>query len=111
MSESHKGKHVGEKNGMFGKKGKDNPTYGEKNGMWGKPAPNRSKVICITTGRIFDCIKDAKKHYSCSNISECCRGKIQSAGKLPNGTPLKWKYLKDYNNEFKGILMNPITNK
>ena len=94
LSEEHK-KKISEK------------VSGEKNGMWGKPSPNRSKVICTTTGKIFDCIKDAEKHYKCSNISSCCRKKTQSAGKL-NGTPLQWKYVKDYNNDCKGILINPI---
>ena len=71
----------------------------------------KQKVICITTGKIFNTIKEAEKYYKCNGISRCCRKKIQSAGKLPNGTPLKWKYVKDYNNEFKGILINPITDK
>ena len=109
ISESNKGKQAGKNNPMFGKKGKDNPTYGEKNGMWGKPAANRSKVICVTTGEKFDSIKEASGHYNVtqSNISSCCIGVRKSAGKL-NGTPLKWKYLKDYNNDFKGILINTI---
>ena len=74
---------------------------GEKSGMWGKPAPNRSKVICITTCKIFDCIKDAGNHYNVaySNISNCCKGKRKSAGKLKDGTPLQWKYY--YDNESK----------
>ena len=53
------------------------------------------KVICITTGKTFDCIKDAEKHYSCGGISKCCRGKRKHAGKL-NGVQLQWKYLEDY---------------
>ena len=111
FSEEHK-KNISEANKgrKFSEEHKQNigeSVSGEKNGMWGKPSPNRSKVICTTTGKIFDCIKDAEKHYKCSNISSCCRKKTQSAGKL-NGTPLKWKYLKDYNNDFKGILINPI---
>ena len=67
------------------------------------------KVICVTTGEIFDCIKDASDYYNVahSNISKCCKGKLKSVGKL-NGTPLQWKYLKDYNNDCKGILINPI---
>ena len=93
ISEANKG----EKNGMYGKKGKDNPTYGEKNGMWGKPSPNRRKVICITTGEKFDSIKDAAIHYNIkkNNISNCCRGKLNHVGKL-NDVPLQWKYLEDY---------------
>ena len=109
----------GENNPMFGKnpyanktpeemeeigKKKSEAVSGEKNGMWGKG----KKVICITTGKIFDCIKDASNYYKCNNISACCRKKIQSAGKLSGWIELQWKYLEDYNNEFKGILINPI---
>ena len=71
------------------------------------------KVICITTGKIFNSCKEAGSYYNIApdNVSSCCRGIIyKSVGKL-NGERLKWKYLKDYNNEFKGILMNPIMNK
>ena len=100
-SNSMKGKNAGEKSGMWGKKGKDNPTYGEKSGMWGKPAANRRKVICITTCKKFDCIKDACDWYNVakSSISNCCKGKYKHAGKLQDGTPLQWMYLEDYNNE------------
>ena len=66
------------------------------------------KVICITTGRIFNSQKEASNYYKCSNIYVCCKGRLKSAGKLSDGTPLQWKYLEDYNNEFKGILINPI---
>ena len=57
----------------------------------------KQKVICITTGKIFNTIKEAKKYYKCNNISACCRKKIPSAGKLSDGTKLQWEYLKDYN--------------
>ena len=69
------------------------------------------KVICVTTGEIFNSFKEASNYYNVphSNISHCCRGIRKSAGKLPNRTKLQWKYVKDYNNEFKGILINPIT--
>ena len=67
------------------------------------------KVICITTGKIFNSQTEASNYYKCCHIYDCCKGALKSAGKLPNGTPLKWKYLENYNNEFKGILMNPIT--
>ena len=69
----------------------------------------KQKVICITTGKIFNMIKEASNYYKCNNISACCRGGYKSAGKLPNGTKLQWKFLEDYDNEFKGILINPIT--
>ena len=96
-SESMKGKNKGKhhskeykKNMSESMKGK---MVGEKNGMWGKPAPNRIKVMCITTGETFDSIKDASDHYraAISNISACCRGRLKSAGKL-NGIKLQWKY-------------------
>lgn len=123
-------KNSGKKNPMFGKNAYANKTpeemeeigkkksnslkgkmAGEKSPMWGKPSHNRSKVICITTCKIFDCIKDAEKYYSCSNISACCREKYKYAGKLQDDTKLQWKYVKDYNNDCKGILINPIMNK
>ena len=69
------------------------------------------KVICVTTGKIFNSFKEASNYYKCSHISDCCKGTLKSAGKLPNDIPLKWKYVKDYNNDFKGILINPIIDK
>ena len=66
------------------------------------------KVICITTGKIFNSQKEAGNYYKCSNICICCKGRLKSAGKLPNGTKLQWKYLENYDyNDFKGILINP----
>ena len=117
----------GEKSGMWGKNPYANKTEeemeiisnkksnsmkgknaGEKNGMWGKPSPNRSKVICITTGKTFNSVTKASNHYKVarSGISNCCRGKCKHAGELQDGTKLQWKYLEDYNNDFKGILIN-----
>lgn len=65
------------------------------------------KVVCITTGKIFDSITEAGNYYKSSHISDCCKGKRKSSGVL-NHVPLQWRYLEDYNNEFKGILINPI---
>ena len=127
MSESHKGKNVGENNGMWGKipwnKGKEvseesrqkmseshkgiKPSEEAKRKM-SENSGRKRKVICITTGKIFDTIKDAEKYYSCCGISQCCTGKRKSAGKLSGWIELQWKYLEDYNNDFKGILMIPI---
>ena len=123
----------GEKNGMFGKNAYANKTEEEmeeirrkkSNSMKGKNKGKKSedhkkklseamkrknngkKVICVTTGKIFNSIKDASNYYKCGSIHKCCKGKLKSAGKL-NGTKLQWKYVKDYNNDFKGILINPI---
>ena len=60
---------------------------------------NSRKVQCVTTGRKFNTIKEAGEYYLLSNstissITQCCRGKIKSAGKHPvTGEKLKWKYL------------------
>ena len=64
----------------------------------GKRPRNRS-VICITTGEIFNTIKDATERYHvhATNISQCCRGKVKHTGQLPDGTPLEWRYI-DLNN-------------
>ena len=123
----------GEKNPMWGKKEFDNKTTEEMEIIGRKisekakskkfseehkqklseshKGKTSKKVICITTGKIFNSIKEAGNYYNVvkSNISACCRKKIQSAGKLPNGTQLQWKYVKDYDDEFNGILINPIT--
>lgn len=48
-------------------------------------------VYCITTNEWFDNARIAGEKYNVnpSSISSCCRGKLNSAGKL-NGQPLKW---------------------
>ena len=128
----NKGKMVGEKNPMFGKNAYANKTEeemeeirkkksesmkgkmaGEKNPMWGKPSHNRRKVICITTGKIFNSVTEASNYYNVARntISFCCKVKLKSAGKLQDGTKLQWKYLENYDNEFNGILINPVTDK
>ena len=94
-------------------KGENNPIYGTHRSEETKRKISEAiskKVICVTTGKIFNSIKDAEKHYKCGKISKCGKGKVKSAGKL-NGERLQWMYLEDYNNEFKGILINPIINK
>ena len=89
-----------------------NDKIGENNPMWGKKRPEISgknnyhamPVICITTNKIFNTVTDGAKYYKChqGEISNCCRGwrmikgkkyNVKSAGKLPDGTKLVWKYL------------------
>lgn len=60
---------------------------------------NKKKIICTTTGEIFDSIKyGADKYYlkNPSNITVVCNGKKKSAGKLSDGTKLQWMYYEDF---------------
>ena len=53
------------------------------------------KVICLTTGEVFNSTIEASKKYglkSKSAISMVCTGKRKHSGKLPDGTKLSWKY-------------------
>ena len=56
------------------------------------------KNICITTGEIFKTLKQSSDKYdiSMSAICQCCNNEKNSAGKLPDGTPLKWMYYEDF---------------
>ena len=56
-------------------------------------------VVCVTTGDVFDSIKNAAKQYNihANNIAQCCRGSIKHAGRL-NGQLLEWQYVTDYLN-------------
>ena len=66
----------------------------------GSKHPSSRKVQCITTGKKFNCIKDAGEYYGLSQsitdagITKCCQGKLKSAGKHPiTEEKLKWKYI------------------
>ena len=57
---------------------------------------NSQKIICITTGKIFNSQSEAGRYYNVpqSNISKCLRGERVSAGKHPaTGEKLIWKKL------------------
>lgn len=61
----------------------------------GENHPRARKVICITTGEIFNYIKEAGEKYNVhsTDISKCCKGKYKSAGKHPTtGEKLVWQY-------------------
>jgi len=71
------------------------------------------KVICITTGEIFNSIYEASlngRETIRPNISACCKGKHKSAGKSITGEPLVWMYYNKYllktGDEIKSILSN-----
>ena len=89
MSEARKG----DKNPMYGRTGEKSPMYGRT----GEKHPNSKKVICLTTGQIFNCIKEAQKWLGKGNIYKCCNGESKHAGKHPlTGERLHWMYYSDY---------------
>ena len=63
----------------------------------GENHPRATKVICLNTLEVFDYIKEGAKKYNIgdTNIITCCNGGIKYSGKL-DGTPLVWRYLKDF---------------
>ena len=126
LSEEHKSNisksQSGENHPMYGKrhseetkrkmseskKGKESPRKGVKLSeetkrklSESKKGQNSKKVICITTNKIFDSIKEASDFYNCnkSDITQCCKGKRKTSGKLSDGTKLKWEYYKYVNTE------------
>ena len=79
-----------EDNAREAQKGKSKPQSEEhrrKNSeaKKGSKNPSATKVLCVETGMVFNCIKDASiwlgiKHTKgYSNISSCCRGKSKTA--------------------------------
>ena len=96
------------------RKQKSKATKGGKN-------PRAKAVICISSveknydRKIFAFIGEAAKWIvekcNCSKtiynkIARCCEGKIDFCGKMPDGTLLKWRYLKDLNEEELKELLN-----
>ncbi len=106
---------MGKNNPMYGKNYRDYMTkeelenYDKKrsNTMKGANNPVSIAVICLTTEKIFQIISEASSYYKIgiSDISRCCKGyrlkgdkkiKVKSAGKLSDGTPLKWMLLSEF---------------
>lgn len=67
---------------------KENNDYGTRNERVGKVLsktrkgsnnPKAKKVVCVETGQIFNCVKEAKQLYK-GDISACARGKQKTAG-------------------------------
>ena len=113
ISETRKknGLSKGEKNPMYGVhltsywKGKKitkslidkrNESFKKNGKLKGKNNPSAKKVICITTGKVFDTMKEASEFYNCgvSGICSCCKGNLKYSGKY-NGEKLIWKYKED----------------
>lgn len=73
--------------------GRKRPDQSER--MYGKNNCNARSVICITTNMIFDTATEATKYYGINQtgVVDCCKGRQKSAGKLPDGTKLVWRYI------------------
>lgn len=67
--------------------------YGVKNGR-------ATKIICLSTMKIFQTISEASEEYSLKSISHiavACKGIYHSCGKHPlTGEKLRWMYYDDY---------------
>ena len=66
-----------------------NHNYGTRNERVGKSLSK--KVICITTGEIFNSMREACRKYDINTgrMTECCQGKRKTAGGY------KWEYFKE----------------
>ena len=96
MSESTKGAN----HPMYGKchteEAKRKMSEGHKGKNMGSKHPKSKKIICINTGEIFNCAREANEKYNINIecISACCRGEHKSAGKHPiTKEKLVWKYI------------------
>lgn len=85
-------------------KGKEHP-------MFGKVA-NKKKIICITTGKIFNTVKEGADYYNCCRIgiSNCCKGKRTTCGRDDYGNELIWLFYNDYLKMSKEDVLNIIKN-
>ena len=78
--------------------GVNNPMYGKCHTKETRQkisaAQRKRKVVCLTTGEIFDSIATATAYYnlSRSSIKNNVTGRRKSAGKLADGTKLVWQY-------------------
>lgn len=83
-----------ENNSWRGKKHTEETKQKMSKSASGKNNSQATAVICITTNMVFDTATEGANYYNCSqHIGDCCRGKCKSCGKLPDGTPLIWRYL------------------
>ena len=100
ISKANKGRLLGKNNPNYGKhctkEIKEKISKANKGRLLGKKHPKSKRIICVTTGEIFEYIKEAGDKYNiipCC-ISSCCKGKYSYSGKHPvTGGKLVWRYL------------------
>lgn len=70
----------------------DKIKYEMTNDVFGK------SVVCVTTGEQFMTAMDASRRYNVADngIRFCCQGRMDTSGKLDDGTPLRWVFWEDY---------------
>lgn len=93
---------IGKDNGMFGKnhsKDSINKMSENRKGKYkGLENPRSRKVQCATTGKVFNCIREAGVFYnikSFTHISRVCSGELKFCGELTDGRKLEWRYFDD----------------
>lgn len=86
---------------------RDNMEYGtrkqrQREKISGSQNVGAKKIICVTTGEIFDTVRQGADKYNVypQNISQSIKRDIH-CGKLEDGTKLKWDYYEgEDNNEY-----------
>ena len=96
----HMKKRTGENNPFYGKKHSEETKKKMRDNhadFKGGKHPEARRVLCITTGEEFSCLREAGEKYNLKgycHIGQCCRGKLKTYGKHPiTGEKLVWKYL------------------
>ena len=98
MSNAHKGIKKTKEHKKHISEGRKGIIFSEEHKQKIRDAQITRKVICLTTGEIFEDIKSATNKYSIAegNITKNCKGKRKSAGKHPiTGEKLIWEYYKE----------------
>ena len=59
---------------------------------------SKTRVVCVTTGEVFESQTEAGKKYNTTGISKCCSDNDirRTAGKLLDGTKLIWMFYEEY---------------
>ena len=95
LSNAHKGENHWNYGKHWNKEARRKISNSNKGKLAGKVNPKARKVICVTTGEIFDTLTEAARKYKIGNgdIVKCCQGKIKYRGKHPiTNEPLVWRY-------------------